>query len=59
MSDRKNANGSKSFPWKAVFGVISIIGVVALLSVPNNSNSTKSGSFESNKGSLGGLSLKK
>ena len=29
---------SKSFPWKAIFGAITILGVLVLLSKPNNSN---------------------
>jgi len=60
MSDRKNIKSSKTFPWKAVFGAICIIGVMVLLITPNNPNSAKEGSsFETNKGSLGGFSLKK
>ena len=57
MSARKNINGSKSFPWKAVFGAISIIGVMVLFSTSDNSNSVKSGSSSDQKG-ISGFSLK-
>ena len=59
MTAKKNINGSKSFPWKAIFGAILIIGAVALLSFPNNSNSSK-GEPSSGKGqgSLSGFNLK-
>ena len=60
MSDRKNIKSSKSFPWKAVFGAICIIGVMVLLTTPNNPNSAKDGSSsEANHSSLGGFSLNK
>jgi len=57
MSTRKNINGSKSFPWKAIFGAISIIGVMVLFSTSDNSNSVKSGSSSDQKG-ISGFSLK-
>ena len=57
MSARKNINGSKSFPWKAIFGAISIIGVMVLFSTSDNSNSMKSGSSSDQKG-ISGFSLK-
>jgi len=57
MGTRKNVNGSKSFPWKAIFGAISIIGVMVLFSTSDNSNSVKSGSSSDQKG-IRGLSLK-
>ena len=57
MSARKKINGSKSFPWKAIFGAISIIGVMVLLSTLDNSNSVKSGSSSDQKG-ISGFSLK-
>ena len=57
MSARKNINGSKSFPWKAIFGAISIIGVVVFFSTSDNSNSVKSGSSSDQKG-ISGFSLK-
>ena len=57
MSARKNINGSKSFPWKAIFGAISIIGVMVLFSISDNSNSVKSGSSSDQKG-ISGFSLK-
>jgi len=57
MSARKNINGSKSFPWKAIFGAISIIGVMVLFSTSDNSNSVKSGSSSDKKG-ISGFSLK-
>ena len=60
MSDRKNIKSSKSFPWKAVLSAICIIGVMVLLSTPNNPNSAKGGSSsETNQSSLDGFSLKK
>ena len=57
MSARKNINGSKSFPWKAIFGAISIIGVMVLFSTSDNSNSVRSGSSSDQKG-ISGFSLK-
>ena len=57
MNARKNINGSKSFPWKAIFGAISIIGVMVLFSTSDNSNSVKSGSSSDQKG-ISGFSLK-
>ena len=57
MSARKNINDSKSFPWKAIFGAISIIGVMVLFSTSDNSNSVKSGSSSDQKG-ISGFSLK-
>jgi hypothetical protein len=58
MSDRKNTKSPKSFPWKAVFGVICIIGVMVLLSKPNNPISAKDvSSSETNQSSLSGFSL--
>ena len=57
MNARKNINGSKSFPWKAIFGAIFIIGVMVLFSTSDNSNSVKSGSSSDQKG-ISGFSLK-
>jgi len=57
MSARKNINDSKSFPWKAIFGAISIIGVMVLFSTSDNSNSVKSVSSSDQKG-ISGFSLK-
>ena len=57
MSARNNINGSKSFPWKAIFGAISIIGVMVFFSTSDNSNSVKSGSSSDQKG-ISGFSLK-
>ena len=57
MNARKNINGSKSFPWKAIFGAISIIGVMVLFSTSENSNSVRSGSSSDQKG-ISGFSLK-
>jgi hypothetical protein len=57
MSARKNINGSKSFPWKAIFGAISIIGVMVLFSTSDNSNFVKSGPSSDQKG-ISGFSLK-
>ena len=57
MRARKNINGSKSFPWKAIFGAISIIGVMVLFSTSDNSKSVKSGSSSDQKG-ISGFSLK-
>ena len=57
MITRKNINGSKSFPWKAIFGAISIIGVMVFFSTSDNSNSVKSGSSSDQKG-ISGFSLK-
>ena len=60
MSARKNISGSKSFPWKVIFGAISIIGVMVLLSTSNNSSSTEDGSFsKTGQNSLSGFSLRK
>jgi hypothetical protein len=61
MSTRKNVSGSKSFPWKVVFGAISIIGVMVLLSTSNNSSSTdEDGSFsKTGQNNLSGFSLRK
>ena len=58
MSARKNINGSRSFPWKAIFGAISIIGVMILFSTSDNSNPVKSGSSSDQKG-ISGFSLRK
>ena len=58
MSARKKINGSKIFPWKAIFGAISIIGVMVLFSISDNPNSVRSGSSTDQNG-LSGLSLKK
>ena len=58
MSARNNVNGPKSFPWKIIFGVVSIIGAVVLLSTSNSSNSVKSGS-STDQNNLSGFSLKK
>ena len=58
MSARKNINGSKSFPWKAIFGAISIIGVMVFLGTSDNSNSIRSGS-SADQNKLSGFSLKK
>ena len=57
MNARKNINGSKSFPWKTIFGAISIIGVMVLFSTSDNSNFVKSGSSSDQKG-ISGFSLK-
>ena len=60
MGTRKNVNGSKSFPWKVIFGAISIIGVMVLLSTSNNSNSTEDGSVsKAGQNNLSGFSLRK
>ena len=59
MSARKNSKKSNSFPWKAVFGAISIICVLVVLMAPNNSKLTDSGSSASSQKSLNGFSLKK
>ena len=58
MSARKNINGSKSFPWKAIFGAISIIGVMVLFTTSDNSNLVRSESSTDQNG-LSGFSLKK
>ena len=58
MSARKNINGSKSFPWKAIFGAISIIGVMVLFSTSDNSNPVRSG-LSTDQNGLSGFSLKK
>ena len=57
MGTRKNVNGAKSFPWKAIFAAISIIGVIVLFSTSDNSNSVESGSSSDQKG-ISGFSLK-
>ena len=58
MSARKNINDSKSFPWKAIFGAISIIGVMVFLGTSDNSNPARSGSSTDQNG-MSGFSLKK
>jgi len=58
MSKRNNTKGSKSFPWKAVFGAISIIGVLVFLGSSNNSNTIKGDSSETGQSSLSGFSLR-
>jgi len=58
MSARKNINGSKLFPWKAIFGAISIIGVMVFLGTSDNANSIRSSS-SADQNSLSGFSLKK
>ena len=58
MSTRKNINGSKILPWKAIFGAISIIGVMVLFSISDNSNPVRNGSSTDQNG-LSGFSLKK
>ena len=58
MSARKNINGSKAVPWKAIFGAISIIGVMVFLSTSDNSNSVRNVSL-ADQNSLSGFSLKK
>ena len=58
MSTRKNINGSKILPWKAIFGAISIIGVMVLFSTSDNSNPVRNGSSTDQNG-LSGFSLKK
>jgi len=58
MSARKKINGSRIFPWKAIFGAISIIGVMVLFSTSNNSNSVK-GESSTDQSGLSGFSLKK
>ena len=60
MSSQKKVKRSKSFPWKAVFGAITILGVMALLSSPNDPNFDKGkSSSETAQDSLNGFSLKK
>jgi|TARA_B100001964_G_scaffold163197_1_gene179154 hypothetical protein len=58
MSARKNINGSKTFPWKAIFGAISIIGVMVFFSTSDNSNTVRSGSSTDQNG-LSGFTLKR
>ena len=58
MSERKNIKGSKSFPWKALFGAIFIIGVMVFFSTSNNLNSVK-GESSAGQNGLSGFSLKK
>jgi len=38
MSSTLKNKKSKSLPWKVIFGTITILGVMVLLSKPNNSN---------------------
>ena len=57
MRARKNVNGSTSFPWRAIFGAISIIGIMVFFSTSENSYSVKSGSSSDQKG-ISGFSLK-
>ena len=60
MSSKKKVKISKSFPWKAVFGAITILGVMTLLSSPNDPNfANGKPSSEASQNSLSGLSLKK
>ena len=46
MSSPRKNNGkrSKPFPWKTVFGAIAILGVMVLLSSPNDPGAIKGGS---------------
>ena len=50
---------SKPFPWKLVFGVVVIIGVMALLSNPIDPNSFKNGSSKTDQGGLSGFTLER
>ena len=57
---RKKVNRSKPFPWKLVFGAIAIIGAMALLSNPIDSNSFKHrSSTDTDQRGLNGFSLEK
>jgi uncharacterized membrane protein HdeD (DUF308 family) len=38
MSSNLKNKQSKGFPWKAIFGAITILGLMVLFSKPNNSN---------------------
>jgi uncharacterized membrane protein HdeD (DUF308 family) len=38
MSSNLKNKQSKGFPWKAIFGAITILGAMVLFSKPNNSN---------------------
>ena len=60
MNSQKKIKRSKSFPWKAIFGAITILGVMILLSSPNDSNFGKDKpSSESVQNGLNGFSLNK
>ncbi|MBT6601053.1 MAG: hypothetical protein HOB32_05270 [Nitrospina sp.] len=56
---QKNNKKANSFPWKAVFGAISIISVLAVFMASNNSKVTEPGSSVASQKSLSGFSLKK
>jgi len=57
---RKKVNSSKSFPWKLVFGVVGIIGAMALLSNPIDPNSIKNvSSAKTGQSGFNGFSLGK
>ena len=60
MNSQNKVKVSKSFPWKAVFGAITILGVMLLLSSPNDPNFVNGkASSETSQSSLPGFSLKK
>ena len=50
---------SKVFPWKLLFGVVTIISVMALLSSPIDPNSIRGESPKNNQSGLNGFSLAK
>jgi hypothetical protein len=60
MNSAKKHKIVKSFPWKAVFGAITILGVMVLLSSPNDPKFIKGKlSPETSQNGLSGFSLKK
>ena len=59
MRSQKKNRTAKSFPWKAVFGAITILGVMILLSSPKDQSFGKEQSNSETSHGLGGFSIKK
>ena len=59
MRSHKKIKTVKSFPWKAVFGAISILGVMILLSSPKDQNFGKEQSNSETTHGLSGFSIKR
>ena len=59
MRSQNKIKTVKSFPWKAVFGAITILGVIILLSSPKDQNFDKEQSNSETSHGLSGFSIKK